>query len=56
MSTHQSQSGFVNIDNAKLYYEVAGIGTPLVMVHAGVADSRQLAHMIRLTPSLLLIT
>ena len=41
MSTHQSQSGFVNIDKAKLYYEVAGIGTPLVMVHAGVADSRQ---------------
>ena len=41
MSTHQSQSGFVNIDNAKLYYEVAGVGTPLVMVHAGVADSRQ---------------
>lgn len=41
MSTHQTQSGFVNIDKAKLYYEVAGIGTPLVMVHAGVADSRQ---------------
>jgi pimeloyl-ACP methyl ester carboxylesterase len=41
MSTHQTQSGFVNIDKAKLYYEVAGMGTPLVMVHAGVADSRQ---------------
>ena len=41
MSKHQSKSGFVNIDNAKLYYEVAGAGTPLVMVHAGVADSRQ---------------
>jgi len=41
MSAHQSKSGFVNIDNAKLYYEVAGAGTPLVMVHAGVADSRQ---------------
>lgn len=35
------QSGFVSIDNAKLYYEVAGVGTPFVMVHAGVADSRQ---------------
>lgn len=41
MSQDQSQSGFVSIDNAKLYYEVAGAGTPLVMVHAGVADSRQ---------------
>jgi pimeloyl-ACP methyl ester carboxylesterase len=41
MSEHQSQSGFVNIGNAKLYYEIAGTGTPLVMVHAGVADSRQ---------------
>lgn len=41
MSTHQSKSDFVNIDKAKLYYEVAGIGTPLVMVHAGVANSRQ---------------
>jgi pimeloyl-ACP methyl ester carboxylesterase len=41
MSTHQSKSGYVNIDNAKLYYEVAGVGASLVMVHAGVADSRQ---------------
>lgn len=41
MPKHQSQSDFVNIHNAKLYYEVAGVGTPLVMVHAGVADSRQ---------------
>lgn len=41
MSTHPSKSGFANIDNAKLYYEIAGAGTPLVMVHAGVADSRQ---------------
>jgi pimeloyl-ACP methyl ester carboxylesterase len=41
MSTHQSKSGYVNIDNAKLYYEVAGVGTSLVLVHAGVADSRQ---------------
>ncbi|CAG0951696.1 AB hydrolase superfamily protein YdjP [Anaerolineae bacterium] len=41
MSTQQSKSGFVNIDNAKLYYEVAGAGTSFVMIHAGVADSRQ---------------
>lgn len=41
MSTPQSKSGFVNIGNAKLYYEIAGVGTPFVMVHAGVADRRQ---------------
>ena len=36
-----TKSGFINIDNAKLYYEIAGTGAPFVMVHAGVADSRQ---------------
>ena len=41
MSTLQTKSGFVNIDNARLYYETAGEGIPLVMIHAGVADSRQ---------------
>jgi 2-hydroxy-6-oxonona-2,4-dienedioate hydrolase len=35
------RSGFANIDNAKIYYETAGKGIPLVMIHAGVADSRQ---------------
>jgi pimeloyl-ACP methyl ester carboxylesterase len=37
----QVSSGFVNIDQAKIFYEVAGAGTPFVMIHAGVADSRQ---------------
>jgi 2-hydroxy-6-oxonona-2,4-dienedioate hydrolase len=41
MSTPHTKSGFALIDNAKIYYESAGGGTPLVMVHAGVADSRQ---------------
>lgn len=41
MSTFQTKSGFVNIDNAQLYYETAGNGVPFVMIHAGVADSRQ---------------
>ena len=35
------KSGFVNIDQARIYYEMAGQGTPFVMIHAGVADSRQ---------------
>ena len=41
MTTHQTKSGFVNIDEAQIYYETAGTGTPFVMIHAGVADRRQ---------------
>lgn len=33
------QSGFAPINGANLYYEVAGQGHPLLLVHAGVADS-----------------
>ncbi len=29
------------IDNASIHYEVAGSGPPIVLIHAGVADSRQ---------------
>lgn len=42
MSTVQTKSGFVaNTGSAQLYYETAGNGVPFVMIHAGVADSRQ---------------
>ena len=41
MLTPEIKSGFANIDNAKIYYETAGKGISLVMIHAGVADSRQ---------------
>lgn len=34
-------SGLAAINNALIYYEIAGEGQPLVMIHAGVADSRQ---------------
>ncbi len=34
-------SGFAAINNARIYYEIAGEGQPFVMIHAGVADSRQ---------------
>jgi len=33
------QSGFAPINGANLYYEVAGQGHPLLLLHAGVADS-----------------
>ena len=41
MLTPEIKSGFANIDNAKIYYETAGEGIPLLMIHAGVADHRQ---------------
>ena len=41
MSTSQTKTGFANISNAQIYYETAGSGTPFVMIHAGIADSRQ---------------
>jgi pimeloyl-ACP methyl ester carboxylesterase len=34
-------SGFAPVNGARLYYELAGTGMPFVMIHAGVADSRQ---------------
>ncbi|HEX7733369.1 MAG TPA: alpha/beta hydrolase [Ktedonobacteraceae bacterium] len=40
MTQFTSQSGSVEINGARLYYEVAGAGRSLVLLHAGVADSR----------------
>lgn len=37
----QSDTGLAAINNALIYYEIAGEGQPLVLIHAGVADSRQ---------------
>jgi pimeloyl-ACP methyl ester carboxylesterase len=34
-------TGFAEIGEANLFYEVAGQGPPFVMIHAGVADHRQ---------------
>ena len=36
----RTESGFAQINGARLYYELAGSGTPFVMIHAGIADSR----------------
>lgn len=33
-------TGYAEVDGARLYYETAGTGYPLVWVHAGVADCR----------------
>jgi pimeloyl-ACP methyl ester carboxylesterase len=41
MSDNPVKSGLAAINNAHIYYETAGEGPPFVMIHAGVADSRQ---------------
>ena len=35
-----TQRGFAEANGARLYYEVAGSGHPVVLVHAGIADHR----------------
>lgn len=41
MTEAQGISGYVDIDQTRLYYETAGSGIPLLLVHAGVADCEQ---------------
>ncbi len=36
----QVQTGFAPVNGAQLYYEMAGAGQPLILLHAGVADGR----------------
>jgi pimeloyl-ACP methyl ester carboxylesterase len=38
--TIRSRSGYADFENARLYYEMAGEGPDLVLVHAGCADRR----------------
>lgn len=40
MAQLPGKTGFVSINDARLYYEVSGSGSPVVFLHAGVADSR----------------
>ena len=34
------KNGFAEVGDARFYYEIAGEGPPLVLVHAGIADGR----------------
>jgi 2-hydroxy-6-oxonona-2,4-dienedioate hydrolase len=36
----RQENGFAEVNGARLYYEIAGAGDPLLLVHAGIADSR----------------
>lgn len=40
MEDFNYNSGYASVNGAKIYYEVAGAGYPLVLLHAGIADSR----------------
>ncbi len=39
-NAQRTETGFAAVNGAQLYYEVAGDGSPLVFIHAGIADSR----------------
>ena len=41
MSAMETESSFAPIGRARLYYETAGEGWPLVMIHAGVGRLRR---------------
>src|SRR4051812_15443543 len=36
----ESERGVAEINGAHLYYEIAGSGHPLTLIHAGITDSR----------------
>ena len=38
------EARFVEVNGAKLYFERAGAGRPLIMIHAGIADCRMWDH------------
>jgi len=40
MTELEPQTGFLDTQGAPLYYEVAGTGHPLLLIHAGITDSR----------------
>lgn len=40
MMTEYEQKGYAPVNGAQVYYEMAGEGTPLILLHAGVADGR----------------
>jgi len=40
MADATGESGFADINGTRMYYEIAGAGEPVVLVHAGIANSR----------------
>jgi 3-oxoadipate enol-lactonase len=44
----KTESGFAEIEKARFYYEIAGEGRPLVLVHAGITDARMWDEQFRI--------
>ncbi|HEY7415480.1 MAG TPA: alpha/beta hydrolase, partial [Ktedonobacteraceae bacterium] len=44
--TQQIEQGFLDVEGARLYYEVTGTGEPLLLIHAGVADCRMWSEQV----------
>lgn len=40
LSLPKREAGFADVNGARLHYEIAGEGPPLVLLHAGIADGR----------------
>ncbi len=40
MTQQRTEQSFLDVEGARLYYTVTGTGYPLLLIHAGVADSR----------------
>lgn len=47
LEANELQTGFAGINGTQFYYEVAGTGYPLVLVHAGIADRRMWDAQVR---------
>jgi hypothetical protein len=40
----KSETGFAPINKSKLYFEMVGTGTPLLLLHSGITDHRMWAE------------
>ena len=40
VTSSSSKSGFAEVDRGRLFFEVAGNGSPVVLIHSGITDSR----------------
>jgi len=46
MTSSALESGFAQVDGGRLFYEVSGSGSPVVLIHSGITDSRSWAPQV----------
>jgi hypothetical protein len=51
MTPIDRRSGFASANGAQIYYEIAGNGSAVVLVHAGVADNRMWDDYLNSSPA-----